>query len=273
MIIDPYEVAPDTFVIQSYDQAPGAPVGVHLNSMVTRGPEPIIFDTGVAMDRDGWIDAVGSVVDFEDVRWIAISHDDPDHVGNLATALELAPNATVLSTWFQSQRLSHEAPIPPTRMRWVQGGESVRIADRELVFVRPPLYDNPTTRVVFDTKSKVLWAADLFATPVTQPTQEAADMPADALFEGFMQFQQWNSPWVELVDPARYAAKVAELTALDVQAIASTHGPAFTGAMVEQGFGLLRDVLTHDAGPEPGQPVLDEIVAQILEAANGAIGV
>jgi flavorubredoxin len=152
-------------------------------------------------------------------------------------------------------------------MRWVQGGETLQLADRELVFLRPPLYDNPTTRVVFDTKSKVLWAADLFATPVTGPTQEAADLPADALFEGFMQFQQWNSPWIELVDPAKYARKVDELTSLGIETIASTHGPAFTGAMVEQGLGLLRDVLVHDAGPEPGQPVLDEVVAQILGGA------
>jgi flavorubredoxin len=264
MIIDPYEVVPNTFVIQSYEQAPGAPVGVHMNSMVTRGPEPVIFDTGLQLERQDWLDAVGSVVDFADVRWIFISHDDPDHVGNLQAALELAPNATVVSTWFQSQRLSHEAPLDPTRMRWVQGGERVQLADRELVVLRPPLYDNPTTRVAFDTKSKVLWAADLFATPLTAPTTEAADVPADALFEGFMQFQQWNSPWIELVDADRYAAKVAELAALDIQAIASTHGPAFTGAMVEQGMGMLRDVLVHDAGPEPGQPVLDEIVAQIL---------
>ena len=30
------------------------------------------------------------IVDFADVRWIYLSHDDHDHVGNLAKVLELS---------------------------------------------------------------------------------------------------------------------------------------------------------------------------------------
>ena len=34
------------------------------------------------------------------MRWIFLSHDDVDHVGNLAVLLELCPRATVLTSWW-----------------------------------------------------------------------------------------------------------------------------------------------------------------------------
>ena len=51
--------------------------------MVIRGAQPVIVDTGCSRVRDSWLAAAFSVVEPEDVRWIFISHDDHDHIGNL----------------------------------------------------------------------------------------------------------------------------------------------------------------------------------------------
>src|SRR4029450_5352526 len=88
--ISPYQVAEETFVIPWMLEAP--PVGLFcMNSLVIRGDQPIIVDTGSPADRDGWLDNVRSVVDPKDVRWIFLSHDDRDHAGNLLAALDACP--------------------------------------------------------------------------------------------------------------------------------------------------------------------------------------
>jgi flavorubredoxin len=270
MITEPFPLTADSYLIPSFWQAPGAPVGVNLSSAVLLAAEPVLLDTGAAIDRGGWTEAVRSVVDPADVRWIVLPHDDPDHTGNLPAALELCPGATVVSTWFMSERMGPELPIDPRRLRWVGHEGTLDVGDRTLRLLRPPLYDSPTTRVVHDPVGGLLWAADLFATPTLEPTNDAADMDPAFLKDGFLQFQRLNSPWYELLDRSRYQAEVDKLAALRPSAIASTHGPAFLGAMVDTAFDLLREVTEGPMPDEPGQETLDQIVASLLMAAPGA---
>src|SRR5437588_2580194 len=78
----PYKVAKDTWVIPELFPAPM--VGnLYINTMVITGEQPVIVDTGSALVREQWLEKVWSVVEPADVRWIFISHDDGDHVGNL----------------------------------------------------------------------------------------------------------------------------------------------------------------------------------------------
>ena len=51
-------------------------------------------------------------------------------------------------------------------------GDTIDAGDRTLVAKRPPLYDNPTTRALFDPKTNVLWSVDTFATNVPAPMPE-----------------------------------------------------------------------------------------------------
>src|SRR5204862_247862 len=98
---------------------------VYINSLVIRGAEPVIVDTGNQLNRDEWMNAVFSIVDPEDVKWIYLSHDDIDHSGNLLATLDACPNATVLTDWFQQERLAGAIPIPPERSRWIGVGDTI----------------------------------------------------------------------------------------------------------------------------------------------------
>ena len=63
--------------------------------------------------------SVFSLVEPEDVRWVFLSHDDGDHMGNLHELLELRPNATSVTNFFVHKRQTLERPLPVTRMRWL----------------------------------------------------------------------------------------------------------------------------------------------------------
>ena len=45
--IRPVQITPEAHLIQSFWKQPGAPVGVHINTMVLASREPVVFDTGV----------------------------------------------------------------------------------------------------------------------------------------------------------------------------------------------------------------------------------
>lgn len=52
-----------------------------------RGAEPVVVDTGCSLAREQWLANLRAVVDLDDVRWIFLSHDDHDHIGNLDVVL------------------------------------------------------------------------------------------------------------------------------------------------------------------------------------------
>lgn len=265
--IRPVQITPEAHLIQSFWKPPQAPVGVQVNTMVLASRQPVVFDTGVAADRDGWLAAVSSVVEPDDVAWIVLTHDDHDHTGNLETAMAEFPNATVVASWWMAERLAGSIDLDPTRMRWVVSGETLDIGDRTLVFERPPLYDSPTTRAVFDPSTGLYWAGDLGAAPGPDAPVFADDTPADELADSILTGARWISPWFELVDEHAYQATVTRLAALGIRTWAQTHGPVYAGSYVERAIALLRQVPHGEAAPQPGQSDLDAIVAAALAAA------
>ena len=55
-------------------------------------------------------------------------------------------------------------------------GESFNVGDRRLHAIRPPIYDSPTTRGLYDPNTGVYWSSDAFATPMPSPVRDADEL-------------------------------------------------------------------------------------------------
>jgi flavorubredoxin len=265
----PLEVAPETFLVRSVQPAFGAPLSVNLNSLVIRSAEPIIVDTGTHANRERWLEDVFSLVDPDDVRWVFLSHDDDDHTGNLDETLARCPNATLVSCWAASERMGCTFGVPLQRVRWVDDGGTLDVGDRILRAVRPPVYDSPTTRGLFDPTTGVYWASDAFATPMTDtPVERVDELPPPMWAEGFAMFHHHAlSPWLSLVDPAGYAAEVEALRALGPSVIVGAHTPLIAGGAVERAFEHLAALPTTVPPPHPDQQMLEAALAGMTAPA------
>jgi hypothetical protein len=176
--------------------------------------------------------------------------------------MEACPNAQLVCSWSMIERHANCFEFPLDRCRWVTDGESLELADRTLVAMRPPVYDSPTTRGLFDPTTGVYWAADAFATPLPDPAAGIADLDPEFWSFGVTLFTYGAlSPWLSIVDPARYAETVDRVQQLGATTIAGCHTPVLEGALIDQGFDLLRALPTIDVPPLPDQSVLDQIVA------------
>src|SRR5581483_4124829 len=78
--VPPTLIAPETYVIHQVQPALGQPLYVYLNSMVIRGREPIIVDTGTPANREQWLTDVFSLVEPADVRWVL--HEESFDIGD-----------------------------------------------------------------------------------------------------------------------------------------------------------------------------------------------
>src|SRR3954453_18224173 len=155
-------VAPDTFVIRQAIGEGIGPIAASLNSMVIRGAEPVVVDTGMTMTRDAWLEHVYELVDPGDIRWIYLSHDDIDHTGAVFELLDAAPRAKVVTNMFSVLRMGADRLLPLDRVLIVNPGDSFDVGDRHLTAIVPPTFDSPTTRGLYDATTGVYWAADSF---------------------------------------------------------------------------------------------------------------
>jgi flavorubredoxin len=262
---EPVELAPETFLIPNLFPA-GDGLFVPVNSMVIRGAEPVIVDTGAPVHRELWLDKVFSLVDPEDVRWIFLSHDDGDHTGGLLDALERCPNATLVTNFFSVERLALEKPaIPLERMRWIDEGGTLDVGDRTLHLFKPPIFDGPTTRGLYDPTTAAMWIVDTFAC-LTPGTLDVHEMPADLLAESMPAMNSLVSPWHQWLDPAAYRRHVDSVEGFGVLTVASAHGPVVTGDAIREAFESVRRLAGQPIIPAPGQELLDNLIAQVLAA-------
>ncbi|MBE3014545.1 MBL fold metallo-hydrolase [Microbispora sp. NEAU-D428] len=247
----PWRIAPDVVLVPMIE--PAAAGYAHINSMVITGREPVIVDTGAAEHRERWTEDVFSVVEPRDVRWIFLSHDDPDHAGNLEVALEMCPGATLVTG--SPPRPGRGFAPPPGRTRRIDDDESFDAGDRRLTAVRPPLYDAPATRGLYDDRSGVYWAADCFGAGTPVATADAGDLPLELYLEAVRAFGAGLSPWHRWLDPRIFGRYVDRLAAMEIIAIASAHGPTATGDRVAGVIGAVRrlagnpDPRPDDCGP------------------------
>jgi flavorubredoxin len=262
-MLEPSQIAPDTFVIRQLFGEGLNPVAMHVNSMVITGAEPVIVDCGPAVTRQAWLDTVFGIVDPSDVRWIFLSHDDIDHTGNLPQVLDLCPQATLVTNWFSMERMASEYLLPLHRMQWVNDGERFHAGDRDFVAVMPPTFDSPTTRGLFDTSTGVYWAADSFACPVTHEITDVDELDPNFYREAFVMTQTMLSPWLRWLDSARYRDHVEHVRSFGARHIASAHSATLHGAQVERALDLCTTLPDAPPAAWPAQSDLDAVLASL----------
>jgi flavorubredoxin len=262
----PTKVASETFLIHHHRGEGTAAVSVPLNALVIRGAEPVVVDTGAPECRAQFLDDVCSIVDPPDIRWIFISHDDIDHHGNLGALMEVAPRATVVVSWHLADRMGASLGVPPLRQRWVSDRERIDVGDRTLLAVRPPVYDSPTTRGLFDPTTGVYWSSDAFATPMSTPVRDVAALDPVFWDEGMLMCNRYLSPWLDLVDESRFQSEVDRVQALGASCIVGAHTPMIGRSHIDQAIAATRRSTTADVPPQPDQAVLTQI-QQVLGAS------
>ncbi len=263
----PTQIAPETFLVHDHHGEGTDPVAVGLNSMVIRAAEPVVVDTGMAEYREQYLADVFSLVEPEDIRWLFISHDDVDHTGNVNALMALAPNARIVIDWFMVERMGASLDVPVDRWRWLRDGDTLDVGDRTLQLVRPPVFDSPTTRGLFDPTTGVYWASDGFASSMDTPVRTVDELDPAAWLDSIHTLARYVSPWLELVDEAKFQRTVDRIEALEPKVMTGCHSPMIAGDRVLDAIAATRTAPWATVPAQPDQSVLDTIQAALTPAA------
>ncbi len=246
----PYAAGADVHVLPTSIPIPGFGV-LPINAFVLHAEEPVLVDTGLGIDGDAFVDALGSVVDPADLRWIWLTHDDTDHTGSIQRVMELAPRAQLVCHAMAALRMSTWWPVPLDRVHAIRVGDRLPVGDRTLRAVAPPLFDNPMSTGFLDEATGALFSVDSFGAIIPEVVEDAGHVPFEALAGGMHAWSASDSPWAHIVDVSRFAEVLDGIRRLEPTAILSAHLPAAQGASLERFVDVLRGIPGSDPMPAP----------------------
>jgi ODP family beta lactamase len=257
----PLPVGDGITVLPSYLPVPGMGV-LPAHSFVIDGPEPMVVDAGPGGAEAGFQQALAQVVDPVSLRWLWLTHTDPDHVGSLQWLLEIAPDLKVVTTFLAVGKLGLFSPVPMDRLRWVNPGETVELNARRLHALKPPSFDAPETTGFFDARAATLFSADSFGALLQSPVLDAGEVGSRDLADGMHLWSTIDSPWVTYTDRAHFDGALADLRRLGARRVLSAHLPpahGLTGRLLDN-LATVRDG-TPWVGPD--QAALDHLLASV----------
>ncbi|WP_418958138.1 MBL fold metallo-hydrolase [Streptomyces tritici] len=226
--MDTHKVGSDTTVIADSLEIPG--MGhIPVNAYVLTSREPVVVDTGLSVSDRDFVAALREVIDPADVRWIWLTHPDRDHTGGIFDLLIAAPEARVVTTFLGAGIMTTERPLPMDRVYFLNPGQSLDVGDRMLRAFRPPLFDSPATVGFYDDRTRICFSSDCFGGPM--PSAELAesghanDLKPEELRGAQLIWATLDSPWVHVVDPAKYRATIQPLRSLNPEIVLCTHLP------------------------------------------------
>lgn len=257
----PYRATADTYVLPSYEPAPGLGL-LPINAFLIEADEPVLVDTGMPKERDEFLETLWSLVHPHDLRWVFMTHEEKDHAGNLREILEEAPNAVLVTVFVGLAKLMGEAPVPLERVQIVNPGESFSAGDRRLTVVVPPVFDSAATIGLLDRKSEALFTSDAFGAFVPALAEDAADVPEQAFSEGFALFNSANHPWTALVDRDKFAGELERIRRLQPKTILSTHLPPAHGR-TEALLSAMAKIPTMERFVGPDNEAVQAMLAQV----------
>ncbi|MCA1692510.1 MAG: MBL fold metallo-hydrolase [Actinobacteria bacterium] len=261
----PYQAAPDVHVLPANLPLPGVGV-LPINAYVLLAEEPVLIDTGLGMDGEDFIDALASIVDPKALRWVWLTHDDADHTGNIQRVFEVAPQARLATHGFAALRMSSWWPVPLDRVHAIRVGDRLPVGDRTLRAVAPPLYDNPMSTGLLDEATGALFSVDSFGAFLPEPTEDAAEVPSDALAGGMRAWATSDSPWSHMVDRQTYGHVLDGVRRLAPTRIFSSHLPAAGGTSLDSFLQVLESVPDAPPAVAPSHEEFNQLLAAMMAA-------
>lgn len=142
------------------------PRGVSYNSYVITDEKTALLDTVDASVSAQFFENLTAALDGKALDYLVINHMEPDHCATIGDTLLRYPKVTLVGNAKTFNMLGQffDFTLPEEQKLIVKEGDTLSLGAHTLSFVMAPMVHWPEVMVTYDSKDKVLFAADAFGT-------------------------------------------------------------------------------------------------------------
>ena len=206
----------DDTTIDLFESQYIVPNGISYNSYLITDEKIAIMDTVDRRKSDEWWTNLENALEGRTPDYLVVQHMEPDHAGNIASALAKYPELKVVASAKAIQMLPQffEDTCFEGRTIAVKEGDTLSLGAHTLQFFMAPMVHWPEVMVTYDQLDKVLFTADGFGKFGTLAHEEEWACEARRYYFNIC---------------GKYGAQVQALlkkaAALDIVCICPLHGP------------------------------------------------
>ncbi|MBT8295376.1 MAG: MBL fold metallo-hydrolase [Gramella sp.] len=239
------EIAPDLFRISIYIKE----LNLQFNHFLIKDDQPMLYHAGMKQLFPVLKEAVSTLIDPKDIRWIGFSHFEVDECGALNEWLQIAPNAQPVCSEVGALVNMSDFSIKPAHA--MATNDVLSTGKYSYRFIRTPhLPHGWDAGVLFEETNKTLLCSDLFHQ--NGDVEAITDNDILGLHKNsLLEFD--NGPLMGYTPYTKHTKSIIEsLAELKPKTLATMHGSSFNGNCEQALFDLdsvLREVWEDDRIP------------------------
>ena len=216
------EIAPETYRISTFH----SDYGIQFNQFLVKDDEPFLMHTGFRKMFPITLEAVSSIIDPAELRWLGFSHFESDECGALNEWLKVAPDAQAVCSLVGAVVMVNDFADRPARP--LNDGEILDTGRHRLRFLATPHVPHCwDAGLFFDEADHTLLCSDLFFQPGNPKPLTESDVvqtAKESIIANLAGPMSKDMPYTSYTD-----ATLRRLAALEPRTLAIMHGSTFRG--------------------------------------------
>lgn len=214
--------------LETFDIVMETEYGTTYNSYFIDADKKTIIDTTKETKKDEYLEKIKSVVDPKDIEVIIVNHTEPDHSGNVAHLLELAPKATVFGSKVALNYLK-EIVNKPFDSCAVKDGDVISLGNKTIRVINAPNLHWPDSIFTYLEEDKILFTCDSFGSHYSDEKMFDDEVNKEEHLKAFdYYFDVILRPFSSFLLKA-----IDKIEDLEIDAICPGHGPILRSSWKE----------------------------------------
>ncbi|MBN1623996.1 MAG: MBL fold metallo-hydrolase [Clostridia bacterium] len=195
--------------------------GSTYNSFIIKDEKTVLVDTVWFPHTNSYIDRIEHDVGIDNIDFIIINHNEPDHGGALKAIMEKRPELPIYCS-ANGEKIIKAHFHKDWNFNVVKTGDTINIGRNNLKFIEMKMIHWPDSMMVYLDNDKVLLSNDAFGQHYCAMSMFNDEVDRDELFqEAIKYYANILTPFSPLI--ARKIDEVLKLN-LDIEIIAPSHG-------------------------------------------------
>lgn len=195
--------------------------GSTYNSYIIEDEKTVLVDTVWYPHKETYIKRIEKDVGIDNIDFIIINHNEPDHGGALESIMEIRPELPIYCT-ANGEKIIKAHFHKDWNFNIVKTGDSINIGKNNLIFVEMKMLHWPDSMMVYLDSDKVLISNDAFGQHFCSKSMFNDEVDNEELYqEAIKYYANILTPFSPLI--ARKIDEVVKMN-LDIEVIAPSHG-------------------------------------------------